>query len=551
MDVHYNFKVKFSNNFQKVNNSEFVEGTVLIAYPGDNRNSSDITEQAFIDALPSLGLVPLVGHWLSDKQNFGGHDITIEFIGNQLVFKDNTVPYGVVKENHNAEWVEIEENGVIHKYLKADVILWYGRYQEQIQKVVDDGIWQSMEINVKSYSEKTNGNIQIDSFEYSALCLLGKDIDEFGNKGQDNVEPCFPSASVTIDKFTVTDQFKEQFNQLIFAVNSSMKGGETNQLTKEKEGENMDKKLELLAKYNLTKENISFNIEELSLEEIESKIKEYFTLLASQKQEEIINALREEKFTDRWGDECRKYSYVDHNETEVFAYDRQDNWNLFGFIYSMNVDKVTIDFATKKRKKFEIVDFIEGETVFSLFPQEAIDYAIKDNIRESEEKFTILNAELEQFKTQFTDYENKIAEFELLKTKVSDYEVKITENESTIAILTEQFNITKEENKNLLEYKNNNELEIKKSQVEDIISDFESILNDNEEFKAIKINAMNYEIEELEKELFAIEGRVKHSKNTKSKKTSANFSSKVSVVDDETEKESYYGNAVKYIKDAK
>ena len=72
-----------------------------------------------------------------------------------------------------------------------------------------------------SYSEKDNGNFQIDSFEFSALCLLGKDEDKFGNKGEDNVEPCFPLASVTIDKFTVNNKFKEQFDQLLFALNPS------------------------------------------------------------------------------------------------------------------------------------------------------------------------------------------------------------------------------------------------------------------------------------------------------------------------------------------
>lgn len=224
LNLHPNFKVKFNKDFKKVNNSEFVEGTALIAYSDDNQNNSDITEQAFEDAMPSLGLIPLVGHWLPDKQNFGGHDITIEWSGNELVLKDNTVPYGVVKENHNAEWIEVtEEDNQIHKYIKADVVLWYARYPEPVQKVIDTGVNQSMEINIKNYSEKTSGNIQINSFEYSALCLLGLDIDENGNKGEDNVDPCFESASVVVDKFTVNNKFKEQFNQLLFALNNNIK----------------------------------------------------------------------------------------------------------------------------------------------------------------------------------------------------------------------------------------------------------------------------------------------------------------------------------------
>lgn len=216
MNLHPSLKVKFNNDFKQVNNSEFVEGTALIAYIDKNRNYSDIPQSAFDDAMPSLGLIPVVGHWLPDKQNFGGHDITLEWAGNELVLKDNTVPYGCVKENNNAEYVDIEENGETHKYLKADVILWYGRYPEPIQKVIDTGVNQSMEINVLDYTEEDNGYLQINKFQYSALCLLGRDKDEKGNSGDDNVEPCFESASVVVDKFSIkNDKFKEQYTTLL------------------------------------------------------------------------------------------------------------------------------------------------------------------------------------------------------------------------------------------------------------------------------------------------------------------------------------------------
>jgi len=57
MNKHSSLKVKFNNDFVQVNNSEFVEGTALIAYQGDNRNLSDITELAFTNAMPSLSLI--------------------------------------------------------------------------------------------------------------------------------------------------------------------------------------------------------------------------------------------------------------------------------------------------------------------------------------------------------------------------------------------------------------------------------------------------------------------------------------------------------------
>ena len=81
---------------------------------------------------------------------------------------------------------------------------------------------------------------------------------------------------------------------------------------------------------------------------------------------------------------------------------------------------------------------------------------------------------------------------------------------------------------------------------EDIIFEFEEVLSGNQEFESIKENAMNYEnLETLEQELFALEGKVKHEKaNTQNKKSV--LASKVSVAD--TNNTSYYGQSAKYIK---
>ena len=537
MNKHPSLKVKFNNDFTQLNNSEFVEGTALIAYQGDNRNLSDIIELAFTNAMPSLSLIPIVGNWLPEKQNFGGHDIAIEWQGNTLVLKDKTVPYGVVKENHNAQWVELEDNGVIHKYLQADVVLWAGRYPEQVQKVIDDGINQSMEISISDFTIKENGNFQINSFEYSALCLLGKDIDENGEVGVDNVEPCFEQASVIINKYNFNEQFKSQFNNLLFEfnnqiselINKPLKGGDTKTMKNEGGSTKLDEKSELLQKYNLTSDMLNFNTEELSIEQLEEKIKEHFALLASQKQEEIANALNVEKYRDRWGDERSKYSYVDSSEVEVFAYDRQDNYNLYGFMYSMNGDSVVVDFATKKRKKFEIVDFIDGEvvTMFNLFPQEAIDYAASDKekelteefsksndnnntdtITEITEKFNTLQTENVEITEKFTALElekNTISEeFEALKSKVTEYE-------TSISTLTEQFNTIKSENetltqsnKSLAEFKSNTEIAqqeaFEQHQIQlkaELVENFSKVLT-LEEVKLVQDKDLS--TEEMEKE---------------------------------------------------
>lgn len=79
----------------------------------------------------------------------------------------------------------------------------------------------------------------------------------------------------------------------------------------------------------------------------------------------VLDALHTVLMTDEWGSWPR-YCYTDYdpNSHEVYAYDNED-WNLYGFKYTMNGDNVVIDFDSKKRKKLAFVDFDNGSTQFS------------------------------------------------------------------------------------------------------------------------------------------------------------------------------------------
>ena len=499
---------------------------------------ADVTKES-IKNIPILGYIKKVDG--SDSKDFAGHEIEVVFKDGEIKIVYLERPIGVVPETNNYEYVEKDGK----KYVKVIGYLWkdymndgYEILQENPSKSV------SMEIVVDAYEVRKDSIVDIKAYRYTGITVLG-----------DNVNPGMEGANMQVigqfsDNQKFSKEFYERVEKLNFELNSnnntSLEGGETQEMSKKKEGNQIvDEKLELLKKYNLTTENISFSIEDLSLEEIESKIKEHFALLSSQKEKEIINALRDEEFTDRWGDEYRKYSYVDYNETEVFAYDRQDNWNLYGFTYSMNGDKVIIDFASKKRKKFEIVDFVEGETMFSLFPQEAIDYAIKDTIKETEDKFTSINTELQQFKSQISDYENKLSDFDTIKTEFES--------------LKTEFETLTTENNQLKEFKQNIEFKIeienKRVEMEGLIEEFESVLSGNEEFEQIKnditddekLNTMEYNT--VETQLYAIVGKVKFEKKKKDKIKKNVAFSRVNVEIDNggLEVKNEYGEASKYL----
>ena len=228
------FESAMTTNFEKIGNTGFIKGRCKIAYAGKNRNYSEITLDAFDNAMESLKLIPIVGNWISDKGNFGGHDWAWEGQGNEMKFIDLTKPYGVVPENHNAEWVDIsDEYGNVKKYLECDVILWQERYPEQVDKIKNGGVNQSMEIIPTNYDWTNDDYFQIKDFYYSALCLLGRDED---NKDND-VEPCFENAEVIIpfSKIKKFEQFEKDFSEMLNTL--------TNSFRTEKEEENMDKEI--------------------------------------------------------------------------------------------------------------------------------------------------------------------------------------------------------------------------------------------------------------------------------------------------------------------
>lgn len=187
---------------------------------GENQNKTNISKEASDNALPSLFNVPVVGHIYIDKDNIchmGGHDMTLDKDeeGNYK-FKVLTVPYGVVPSQDNVHYEEVEEsNGNTKTYLVADVILWTGRFPELLSAKYNDEVYygQSMEIN--PIKTRRNGEIlDIEEYQYSALCLLGKSDNKEGN-----VEPCFEQARVEPYAFSadetfcqLLDEFKEELS---------------------------------------------------------------------------------------------------------------------------------------------------------------------------------------------------------------------------------------------------------------------------------------------------------------------------------------------------
>lgn len=477
-------------------NSSFDSGLLKVCYPGQNRNNTFLAKADIERCVKTLFNCPVVCHYDRETDSFGGHDMELvrDADGN-LRLINQTTPVGVIPESAHWEWREFEEeDGSIHEYLCVEVLLW--KRQEAYRKIKEDGVTaHSMEITVKS-GEMIDGIYHIHDFEFTAFALIG-------------VEPCFEGSALEV--FSKQD-FKQQLTEMMQELKESFNLVKTsseddntipNNYSMEGGEKVLDKKMELVAKYGIDIDSLDFSIDDFSLEELEAKFEDIQTdvkpegstdntsnsadgnvsdttaidgddtadkfALTSNIIEELVRELESVKLQREWG-ECTRYWYVDCDleAMEVYCWDTED-WLLYGFTYSTNGDRIVIDYESKKRKKYVIADFDEGE---------------------QKSPFAQAFSELEQRLHDNTELE---AKYQSASDTIKSMETELGE---------------------LRQFKTDTENAIQKNKRDELFARFEDLIGD-EAFEALRENCTEYDLETLEEKCFAIRGR---------KGTSAKFS---------------------------
>lgn len=493
-------------------NSSFDTGVLRIAYTGANRNGSFISKETFERCIGTLYNCPIVCHYDRETDTIGGHDMElVTNVDGDMRLVNMTIPIGVIPESSKYFWgVVEEEDGTEHEYLCADVLIW--KRQEAYKKIKEDGITaHSMELTVKD-GEMEGGLFVIKDFEFTAFCLLG-----------DEHEPCFESSALGLFSY---DEMKKQMAQMMsdlkeeFSLVTPTDGdNDTHKQNHPMEGGEkvLNEKLTLVAEYGLEVENLEFSIEDLSLEELREKFEAMKPdtepvdepavaepaeptacfALATQIGDEIRNALSVEKIECAWG-EMTRYHYVDHDHEvlQVYCYDAED-CKLYGFAYTMNGDNVVIDFESKKRMKFAIVDFDGGEQVA---PFAGV---------------------FEEIAKQYTASDTKWSE---KYQAVSD---TITSMENELGTLRQ--------------FKTNAEEAAMASARDKVFAQFEDLVG-VEEFDALREHCAEYDPGVLEEKCYAIRGR----KGTPAKFTNESKPPKLKVAKESADAEPYGGLFMRY-----
>lgn len=395
-------------------NSSFDTGVLRVAYSGANRNGSFISKETFEKCINTMYNCPIVCHYDRESDSLGGHDIEIVSDNDgEAKIVNLTTPVGVIPESAKYWWDDVtEEDGSIHEYLYVEVLLW--KRQEAYQKIKEDGITaHSMEISVRN-GKFVDDFYHITSFEFTAFALIG-------------VEPCFESSALMFS----TDEFKQQFNEMMREIkdmstqvnisketdneninphNFTSEGGET--VLKDEINEVVEEVIEEVVDVVEEQPEVAEEIE--NAEEVVEEPSDF--ALTGNAVEEIRRVLEEDKIASEWGYEYPRYLFVDTDleKNEVYCYGSED-WLLYGFSYAMNGDAVSIDFDSKKRMKYDIVEFDEGEQaspfadIFSVMTEK-----IKSNM-DAEEHYNEAAKELEELKASVEDLKNTVRAYECEK----------------------------------------------------------------------------------------------------------------------------------------
>lgn len=242
---------------QDTSKDGLVKAHLKAAHVGKNKNHSQITYSSMKKNLKSIKNRPILAyiHQLEidgeQKNVFGWHAMH-EDDGGEIVYDE--IPVGHVPTDAKPELVYDADKD--KEYIETDAYLYEG-YTKAPEILMDaDGQCPvSVEIDVYDFSYDAKEKIlNIDNFVFKGITILG--YYEDGSA----VEPAMEGANISLLNFDVDKKATFEIDQ------NSTKGGKNE----------MDLFEQLLQQYNVTVEDVTFDYENLTDEELKAKFEEMF-----------------------------------------------------------------------------------------------------------------------------------------------------------------------------------------------------------------------------------------------------------------------------------
>lgn len=395
--------LSFPVMFQKVEefsykDERFTKVKVWLMHLGINENGSDFEKEIVDAAIPTLEYIPIVGFVATnngEKDFSDHHHILTRNSEGEIVRKYIGSAYGVILSSaeNNAHYEEREcDDGIIRTFLVVDGIMW-NMFEDSADIINRDLIKsQSMELfqdvpGAYDGYEDENGIFHFTKFSFRAACILGG-----------RYEPAMTNSTIEV-QFTMTDFVKSLQSELNDKFTTFTK----------------------MVNENITQGGIGI----MSKTEYSQTVMEQFS--------DISNMVRQhEMIVDRWGDLVPRFYLQDIQGDEVIVVDRKDNYNYYGYPFTLEGDKAIIDFTNGKRKKICYENYEEGATVleggfnFGEHIEAIVDTAFT-KVSDAETKVTIAETKANEAETAKAEaeanYTNIKAEYDEIKPKYDEYVV--------------------------------------------------------------------------------------------------------------------------------
>lgn len=321
-------QVDGSISFEKIDNTNGLMPVVLQAcHTGKNLNQSSITDKVMKAALPSFANRPILGfiHEVDGQPEFYSHNMHEDDDGD-LVYDE--FPVGVIPESCKAK-IEYDKDKdkryvVVNGYIYEE----YSKAADILRREGECSV--SVELSVDQLSYDANDKtLVIEAFTFSGVTILGKDED-----GVD-VNPGMAGSNIQIADFS------KENNSLIEQIKALNERLDAFNINLEEGGKNaeMNKFEELLEKYGKTAEDIDFEYEGMSDEELEEAFSKAFDEEADLNSEDEPESDNEEFEDDSDGEDENEDEVEEEEDEESDSYEIKYSVNDKEFAVSLN-DKI-------------------------------------------------------------------------------------------------------------------------------------------------------------------------------------------------------------------
>lgn len=351
MKLEKKFMLGTTVQLNKIISSQIAKVKVYVMYAGKNRNQTHFTKEMIEQKLvPSMYGMPIIGEFLKEIDDFGGHGGKVIIKDGDIEYEQTTVAYGFIPESAEITWEKVlERDGITEReYLVADAYVWYKRFPE-LENILDEPRNQSMEIEIKDafWNDEINAYDILDA-EISALCILGLE-----------TEPCFESAR--IGRFAL-ENMKFELSEMAKELKETLLQSEVKEMNQTEE----TKVVDAVETEEVVEETVE--VEETIEAEKAEEVEETEATVEAEDEEETVEEETETEVEEEETQEELSDTQEEASETEAEVVDTvdyaQENADLKAKVEAYEAELAELRaFKAEKdmQEKQEVVDSFKSE----------------------------------------------------------------------------------------------------------------------------------------------------------------------------------------------